>query len=219
MGGTFDPIHNAHLRAANEVAQLLALDEVLLVPAGRPYHRDERTVSTADDRYAMTEIATRENPRLSVSRTEIVRPGPSYTVDTVRQLRASEPGVELFLIVGADALAQIHLWRDPNRLFGLTRVIGCSRVGYRLAEPGVPDVKAEFVDVTEIFMSATMIRQRVGLRASITHLVPDGVACYIRKRGLYKEALQEDDRLQRPRSSFRHDPRRRRPLCSIRYLS
>jgi nicotinate-nucleotide adenylyltransferase len=189
MGGTFDPIHDAHLRAASEVAQKLSLDEVLLVPAGQPYHRGQHTVSPAEDRYAMAAIATATNPLLSVSRVELERSGPSYTVDMLCELRATRgPGVDLFLIVGADALAQIHSWKDAGRLFALAHVIGCSRVGYPLADPGMPGVRAGLVQVARLAMSATLIRQRVGSGVPIRELVPEGVARYIDERRLYREA-------------------------------
>src|SRR5689334_4224526 len=107
MGGTFDPIHHGHLVAASEVASLFALDEVVFVPTGQPWQKSERRVSPAEDRYLMTVIATASNPQFSVSRIDIDREGPTYTVDTLRDLRREHPDADLFFITGADALEQI----------------------------------------------------------------------------------------------------------------
>src|SRR5690606_18419659 len=119
MGGTFDPIHHGHLVAASEVAARFHLDEVVFVPTGQPWQKSHRTVSAAEDRYLMTVVATVENPQFSVSRIDIDRGGPTYTVDTLRDLRALNPDTDLFFITGADALAQILTWRDSEELFSL----------------------------------------------------------------------------------------------------
>ena len=116
MGGTFDPIHHGHLVCASEVAARFDLDEVVFVPAGHPWQKADRAVSPAEDRYLMTVIATSSNPQFTVSRVEIDRDGPTFTIDTLRQLRAELPDIELFFITGADALAQILGWRD-NAIF------------------------------------------------------------------------------------------------------
>src|SRR5215210_3502929 len=111
MGGTFDPIHHGHLVAASEVAGLFGLDEVIFVPTGQPWQKIDREVTPAEDRYLMTVIATASNPRFSVSRVDVDRDGPTFTADTLTDLHAQLPDVELYFITGADALAQILSWR------------------------------------------------------------------------------------------------------------
>jgi nicotinate-nucleotide adenylyltransferase len=188
MGGTFDPIHYAHLLEASEVAYRFALDEVVFVPAGRPWQKDGRAVSSAEHRYAMTAIAARSNQTFSVSRIEIDRPGPTYTVDTLSGLRrACGPEVDLFFILGADALAQIFTWRDASRLFGFAHFVGCSRVGYRLADPGIPSGGVSLVEIAGLPISSSLIRRRVRAGQPIRYLVPDGVAQYISQHGLYRD--------------------------------
>ncbi len=131
MGGTFDPIHNGHLVAASEVADLFGLDEVVFVPTGVPWQKD-RHVTAAEDRYLMTVIATASNPRFSVSRVDVDRTGATYTTDTLRDLRALYPDCEVFFITGADALASILTWQGWEELFDLATFIGVSRPGYEL---------------------------------------------------------------------------------------
>src|SRR6201988_3948914 len=116
MGGPFDPIHHGHLVAGSEVAHIFALDEVIFVPTGQPYQKSDKSVSSAEDRYLMTVIATASNPRFSVSRVDIDRPGPTYTIDTLRELKEARPGAEFFFITGADALAQILTWHDADEV-------------------------------------------------------------------------------------------------------
>src|SRR6201996_6977934 len=140
MGGTFDPIHHGHLVAGSEVAHHFGLDEVVFVPTGEPYQKDDRKVSPAEDRYLMTVIATASNPRFSVSRVDIDRPGPTYTIDTLRDLKdANGPHTDLYFITGADALANILTWHDVDALFSLAHFIGCTRAGPRGGAPGVGD--------------------------------------------------------------------------------
>ena len=129
MGGTFDPIHHGHLVAASEVATQFHLDEVVFVPTGQPWQKTDRKVTPAEDRYLMTVIATAENPQFSVSRIDIDRGGPTYTTDTLRDLRALNPDTDLFFITGADALAQLLTWRDTEELFSLAHFIGVTRPG------------------------------------------------------------------------------------------
>ena len=116
MGGTFDPIHHGHLVAASEVASLFGLDEVVFVPTGQPWQKSGRSVSAAEHRYLMTVVATASNPRFTVSRVDIDRPGLTYTIDTLRDLHRERPDQELFFITGADALAQILSWKDADEL-------------------------------------------------------------------------------------------------------
>ena len=130
MGGTFDPIHHGHLVAASEVAAEFELDEVVFVPTGQPWQKSDRQVSPAEDRYLMTVVATASNPRFTVSRVDIDRPGVTYTVDTLRDLRRLHPDAELFFITGADALAQILSWKDVGELWDLAHFIGVTRPGW-----------------------------------------------------------------------------------------
>src|ERR1700744_3849681 len=132
MGGTFDPIHHGDLVAASEVASLFGLDEVIFVPTGEPWQKSERQVSPAEHRYLMTVIATASNPRFWVSRVDIDRPGPTYTVDMIRDIAAQRPGAELFFITGADALGQILSWKDSDDALRLAHFIGVTRPGYEL---------------------------------------------------------------------------------------
>lgn len=186
MGGTFDPIHHGHLVAASEVAHLFHLDEVLFVPAGRPYQKDLAKVAPAEDRYLMTVIATAENPQFKVSRIEVDREGPTYTIDTLRQLRSGYgPDVKLFFITGADALGAILSWQNVDELFELAHFVGCNRPGHRLTDTGLPDGKVSLVEIPALAISSTECRERVGKGEPIWYLVPDGIVRYINKTGLY----------------------------------
>jgi nicotinate-nucleotide adenylyltransferase len=187
MGGTFDPIHHGHLVAASEVGHFFSLDEVIFVPTGQPWQKDGREVSAAEDRYLMTVIATASNPRFSVSRVDIDRPGPTYTIDTLRELRALRgPDVELFFITGADALAQIVTWQDADELFKLAHFVGCTRPGHHLSGAGLPNDRVSLIEIPALTISSTTCRERVGAGAPIWYLVPDGIVQYISKRGLYQ---------------------------------
>jgi len=186
MGGTFDPIHHGHLVAASEVAHNFALDEVIFVPTGEPYQKDGRAVSPAEDRYLMTVIATASNPRFSVSRVDIDRPGRTYTIDTLRDLRAAAgPFDELFFITGADALAEILTWQAADELFTLAHFVGCTRPGHRLTGAGLPEDKVSLVEIPALAISSTECRARVAAGEPVWYLVPDGVVQYIAKRQLY----------------------------------
>jgi nicotinate-nucleotide adenylyltransferase len=189
MGGTFDPIHHGHLVAASEVAHIFALDEVIFVPTGQPYQKEGRAVSAAEDRYLMTVIATASNPRFSVSRVDIDRPGPTYTIDTLRELGAANgPADELFFITGADALAEILTWHDAEELFSLAHFVGCTRPGHRLSGAGLPADKVSLVEIPALAISSTGCRARVADGEPVWYLVPDGVVQYIAKRKLYAQA-------------------------------
>src|SRR5919106_5220908 len=135
MGGTFDPVHHGHLVAASEVGGLFGLDEVVFVPTGQPWQKSEREVSPAEDRYLMTVIATASNPRFQVSRVDIDRAGPTYTVDTLGDLHAEYgPKVQLFFITGADALERILSWKDTDQVFALAHFVGVTRPGFALTD-------------------------------------------------------------------------------------
>jgi len=186
MGGTFDPIHHGHLVAASEVAVLFGLDEVLFVPTGQPWQKAEGEVSPAEDRYLMTVIATASNPRFSVSRVDVDRTGPTYTVDTLRDLRRLHPDTELFFITGADALAQILTWKGADELFSLAHFVGVTRPGHTLSGAGLPAERVSLLEVPAMAISSTDCRERVRKGAPVWYLVPDGVVQYIGKHGLYR---------------------------------
>ena len=185
MGGTFDPIHHGHLVAASEVADRFGLDEVVFVPTGQPWQKGE--VSPAEDRYLMTVIATASNPSFHVSRAEIERDGPTYTVDTLRDLRAVYgPDTELYFITGADALDRILSWKDAHEMFSLARFIGVTRPGFVLSDAHLPHDTVSLVEVPAMAISSSDCRDRVAAGKPVWYLVPDGVVQYIAKRRLYR---------------------------------
>ncbi|MFC0038585.1 nicotinate-nucleotide adenylyltransferase [Actinomadura rayongensis] len=187
MGGTFDPIHHGHLVAASEVAHVFALDEVVFVPTGVSAHKGHTNVTPAEDRYLMAVIATASNPRFSVSRIDIDRPGATYTVDTLRDMRALHgPDTDLFFITGADALEKMLTWHDSEELFGLAHFVGVTRPGHRLADPGLPTGRVSLIEVPALAISSTECRERVEAEEPIWYLVPDGIVQYINKRSLYR---------------------------------
>jgi nicotinate-nucleotide adenylyltransferase len=187
MGGTFDPIHHGHLVAASEVADRFALDEVVFVPTGRPWQKGAVTVSPAEDRYLMTVIATASNPRFHVSRADIDREGPTYTVDTLRDLRESYgEDTELHFITGADALDRILSWKDAEVMFKLAHFIGVTRPGFALTDAHLPADTVSLVQVPAMAISSTDCRARVAAGKPVWYLVPDGVVQYIAKRHLYR---------------------------------
>jgi nicotinate-nucleotide adenylyltransferase len=195
MGGTFDPIHHGHLVAASEVGHFFSLDEVIFVPTGQPWQKEGRRVSASEDRYLMTVIATASNPRFSVSRVDIDRPGPTYTIDTLRDLRAQRgPDAEFFFITGADALEQMMTWQDADELFKLAHFVGCTRPGHRLSGAGLPDDRVSLIEIPALAISSTNCRQRVEAGEPIWYLVPDGIVQYISKRTLYRKADNAPDR-------------------------
>jgi nicotinate-nucleotide adenylyltransferase len=187
MGGTFDPIHHGHLVAASEVGHVFELDEVIFVPTGQPWQKDDRNVSPAEDRYLMTVIATASNPRFSVSRVDIDRPGETYTIDTLRDLRVVRgPDAEFFFITGADALAKMISWRDADELFSMAHFVGCTRPGHHLSMSDLPDGRVSLVEIPALAISSTECRKRVRRGHPIWYLVPDGIVQYISKRQLYR---------------------------------
>jgi nicotinate-nucleotide adenylyltransferase len=188
MGGTFDPIHHGHLVAASEVQHGFGLDEVVFVPTGQPWQKEDWQVSAGEERYLMTVIATASNPRFSVSRVDIDRGGLTYTVDTLRDLqRIYGDNCELFFITGADALEQILSWRNAGELFELAHFVGCTRPGHVLSDVGLPEGKVTLVEIPALAISSSECRQRVAAGEPIWYLVPDGIVQYINKRRLYVE--------------------------------
>ena len=187
MGGTFDPVHHGHLVAASEVQSAFDLDEVVFVPTGQPWQKSSRDVAPAEHRYLMTVIATASNPRFTVSRVDIDRTGPTYTIDTLRDLAAQRPGVDLFFITGADALAQILSWKDSDEIFDLAHFIGVTRPGHVLDDAGLPRDRVSLMEVPAMAISSTDCRARVAKGEPVWYLVPDGVVQYIGKYGLYRQ--------------------------------
>ncbi len=186
MGGTFDPVHNGHLVAASEVAQHFSLDEVVFVPTGMPYQKQD--ASPSEHRYLMTVIATASNPSFTVSRVDIDRNGPTYTIDTLREVREAHPHADLFFISGADAVAQILDWKDADELFGLAHFVAVSRPGHRLSVSGLPEHGVSLLEVPALAISSTDCRSRVNRGFPVWYLVPDGVVQYISKHHLYRSS-------------------------------
>ena len=190
MGGTFDPVHHGHLVAASEVQAWFDLDEVVFVPTGQPYQKAHRDVSAAEHRYLMTVIATASNPRFTVSRVDIDRDGPTYTVDTLTDLAQVYPGAELFFITGADALPEILGWRSPEEMFELAEFVGCTRPGYLVDDislEGMPKDRVTLVEIPALAISSSDCRARTARGEPVWYLVPDGVVQYISKHRLYTE--------------------------------
>ncbi|MBD8703222.1 MULTISPECIES: nicotinate-nucleotide adenylyltransferase [Frigoribacterium] len=184
MGGTFDPIHHGHLVAASEVASSFDLDEVLFVPTGQPYMKTG--VTDGEHRYLMTVIATASNPMFTVSRLDIDRHGPTYTIDTLRDVRAQRPDAQLFFITGADAVAQILDWKDVQELWDLAHFVAVSRPGHDLTVSGLPESDVSLLEVPALAISSTDCRARVARDSPVWYLVPDGVVQYISKHHLYR---------------------------------
>ncbi len=191
MGGTFDPIHYGHLVTAEAALAEFQLDEVAFVPTGQPWMKADRDVAAPEDRYLMTVIATSSNPRFSVSRVEIERDGPTYTVETLQELRRQRPdGVELFFITGADAILEIFQWKDPDEVLSLAHFIGATRPGYDVArferEAPTSHPNISVMTVPALAISSSDIRRRVREDRPIRYLVPEGVQTYIEKSQLYR---------------------------------
>jgi len=186
MGGTFDPIHNGHLVAASEVQQKFDLDEVIFVPTGQPWMKSESVVTEGEHRYLMTVIATAANPRFTVSRVDIDRTGPTFTIDTLRDIHAARPNADIFFISGADAIAQILDWKDVEQVWPLAHFIAVSRPGHPLSISGLPEQGVSLLEVPALAISSTDCRSRVSRGFPVWYLVPDGVVQYISKHHLYR---------------------------------
>jgi nicotinate-nucleotide adenylyltransferase len=198
MGGTFDPVHYGHLVAAEEALAQFRLDRVVFMPTGRPVRKTHRSVSSAEDRYLMTVVATASNPDFSVSRIEIDRAGDTYTVDTMLQMRKeSGEGTELFFITGADAVREILGWRGADRLAELCTFIAATRPGYEADLPseaaegsGLRLPKVEHMEVPALAISSSDIRDRVATGRPVRYLLPESVSAYIEKTGLYRAPIR-----------------------------
>ena len=184
MGGTFDPIHHGHLVAASEVASAFNLDGVLFVPTGEPWQKSK--VTPSEHRYLMSVIATASNPRFTVSRVDIDRDGPTYTVDTLRDIRSNFPEAELFFITGADAIKQILEWKDVDQIWPLAHFVAVTRPGHQLELPSAPEGAISVLEIPALAISSTDVRARVAAGNPVWYLVPDGVVQYIGKHNLYQ---------------------------------
>ena len=199
MGGTFDPIHYGHLLMAEEARTAFALDRVVFVPNGWPAHKKVYAVSSPEDRYAMTLLATASNPDLSCSRLEIERPGPSYTIDTLRAFRQMYPDLDaLSFITGADAVLEILTWHEYDKLAQECRFIAVTRPGFvleRLAEIADQEFlnHVSFLPIPGLEISSTDLRRRVREGRSLKYLTPEPVEAYIRQQGLYRPLPVEAD--------------------------
>jgi nicotinate-nucleotide adenylyltransferase len=190
MGGTFDPIHHGHLVAADQARWQFELDRVVFVPTGQPWQKPVG-VSPAEDRYRMTEIATASNPAFAVSRLELDHQGPTYTVDTLRRLRAElAGGTRLFFIIGADAVLQLLTWKEPEQVLAQAEFIAATRPDFDLDSlvgqvPGATG-RVHRMEMPALAISSTDIRARVARGAPVQYQVPDGVARYIHEHDLYR---------------------------------
>ena len=187
FGGTFDPVHLGHLRAAETAREALELELVAFLPSAVPPHR-AAPLSAAEDRFAMARLATASHPRFQAWDTELRRPGPSYTVDTVDALVAERSRDSFVLLVGADTWPEMTQWREPERLFALVEVAVAARPGSAaatLVPPFASSRPVHRVVGPTLPISATAIRERVHSGHSVRYLVPDAVAAYISERRLY----------------------------------
>jgi len=192
MGGTFDPVHVGHLAVAEEAREVLGLERILFVPAGQPPHKPAREVSAIEHRVAMVELAIADNPAFELSRIEVDRAGPSYTVDTVEAL--AEKGARLTVILSAETFAELPTWHEPERLFEAARVAVAPRWGYPAPDPdwlaatfpGRED-RVSYLEGPRLGVSSTALRARVAAGRSIRYLVPQPVAAYVAAHNLYAE--------------------------------
>lgn len=194
MGGTFDPIHFGHLAAAEEARQRFQLARVLFIPNGRPPHKPDYVPSPGEQRYDMVVLATAPNPAFEASRIEIDRPGLSYSIDTLRELRDQlGPNAESYFIAGADALLEMLTWRQPERLAELCEFIAVSRPGYdlhQLQQAMPPELlsRMHLLEVPGVLVSSTELRRRAAAGLSLRYLTPRPVARYIAAHGLYSHS-------------------------------
>ena len=198
FGGSFDPVHGAHVALAEAALVEFGLDEVRWIPAGQPWQK-ARTMAPAADRAAMVQLAIAHEPRFTLDRIELDRPGDSFTLDTVRTLVAAHPGTLWFLLIGQDQYTGLHTWRDWQALLGLVVLAVAHRPTQRPADGPCntrqPDAEVQrfphrMVPLPMLAISSTDIRQRVAAGADVSHLVPPGVARYIETQGLYRSPIR-----------------------------
>ncbi len=191
MGGTFDPIHYGHLVAAEEAQYRFGLEKVIFMPCGRPPHKKDYAVTKAEHRFEMTRLAIEGNSDFEVSRLEMDRPGPSYAIDTIMELRQLYLQADIHFITGADAILEILTWKEPECLRDMCKLVAVSRPGYDLAtfEKRVGEDFASsvhFLNVPGVSISSTEIRRRAAQKAPIRYLLPEGVRSYIERESLYR---------------------------------
>jgi nicotinate-nucleotide adenylyltransferase len=186
FGGSFDPVHRAHVQLARQARDTLGLDELRWLPAGRPWQK-ARTLTAAAHRLAMIEQAIAGEPKFVVDPREIGRDGPTYTVDTVRECRAERPGVEWVLVIGQDQYAGLHSWQGWRELLGLVTLAVANRPGVAPAvDPEVQALPHRLVPLPMMEVSSSEVRERLARGQPVDHLVPAAVAGYIARQGLYR---------------------------------
>ncbi len=185
LGGTFDPIHNAHLLLAEQAREQLGLRKVLFVPAGDPWRKAFRRVAPAEHRLAMTRLAVADDPGFIVDDCEVQREGASYTADTLRELHQRYKKDELFLLLGEDALADLPFWRDPEKIAEEVRIVVAPRGGVVLPELPFDPERVVRIEMPHLDISSTGVRERAKAGRSLRYLVPDAVAAYITEHKLY----------------------------------
>jgi len=186
LGGTFDPVHLAHLVLAEQAREQLRLDRVLFVPAGDPWRKAHREVSPARQRVEMTRLAIADNPAFELDEREVKREGPTYTVDTLHELRRAYPSDELFLLLGEDALADLPFWRDPEGIAAAAQIVVAPRSGADAPELPFEASRVVRIDMPRLEISSTDLRARAAEGRSLRYLVPAAVEAYIRENGLYR---------------------------------
>jgi nicotinate-nucleotide adenylyltransferase len=194
LGGTFDPLHDGHLVAANEAAWQLALHHVLFLPAANPPHKQEEPVTAAEDRVAMVRLAIADNPRFALCTLEVDRGGLSYTVDTLRELHKREPGIDLYFIVGMDALADLPKWHDPAGILKVARLVAVHRAGWEAVDlneldqrvPGAAE-RVHILRIPGLDISSTDLRERIAEGRPVRYLIPDPVIAYIEAHSLFRD--------------------------------
>ncbi|MFA5867500.1 MAG: nicotinate-nucleotide adenylyltransferase [Actinomycetota bacterium] len=186
MGGSFNPIHYGHLTAAEEAIARFNLDKIIFIPCGKPPHKDVSALAPAEDRYLMTAIAIANDPRFEVSRYEIDKPGPSYTIDTMRHFKEELPDTEFYFITGADAALELDTWREPEQIYKYGHLIGATRPGYTVDKAPAVAERVIWMEIPALGVSSTDIRQRLRDNLPVTNLLPAGVLEYIKSRSLYQ---------------------------------
>jgi nicotinate-nucleotide adenylyltransferase len=196
FGGTFDPVHTGHLILAEQAREQAELDAVWFIPAPRPPHKDKRPVTRFEQRVEMLQLAVAGNPAFRVDELEKERAGPSYTVDTLAELRRRHPDEDFFLLVGSDTLDELHLWYEPIRLVEQAGLIVMARIGYtipgaaevarRLGLPPESPLRLRVVDAPQIEISSHDLRRRAAAGRSLRYFLPRAVECYILDKDLYR---------------------------------
>ena len=188
FGGTFDPIHNGHIEAANSAHLILKLDKVIMVPAGDPYLKRTKLVASPKERYRMVSLAVRKIPSLEVSDIEIFRPGPSYTIDTVRELKRE--GHEVIVLLGTDSIIEMDKWQDPDLLHSECEVVGLTRPGFQIDKSKSylsrqRKYSLRTIEVNSSEISSTRVRNLIQDGVDVADLIPQEVNEYIKKEKLY----------------------------------